>query len=88
MLMMWREQASKNQREGEELIRKAQLYMRETKAQAKMGAAAAEDAQQQLAGVKEALQKRSDLCHGAAVLSAAQETMSAFRRATPPRKGS
>ena len=83
---MWREQASKNQREGEELIRKAQLYMRETKAQAKMDAAAAEAAQQQLAGAKEALQKRSDLCHGAAVLSAAQETMSAFHAGMQPRQ--
>ena len=81
---MWREQASKNQREGEELIRKAQLYMRETKAQAKMDAAAAEDAQQQLAGAKEALQRRSDLCHGAAVLSAAQNNMSALVQASNP----
>ena len=77
--MMWREQASKNQREGEELIRKAQLYMREMKAQAKMHATAAEEAQQQFAGAKETLQKRSDLCHGAAVLS------SAFRAGEQPR---
>ena len=67
-LMMWCKQASKNQREGEELIRKAQQYMRETKAQAKKNEAVAEDAQQQLAGAKEALQTRSDLCHGIAFL--------------------
>ena len=66
--MMWHEQASKNQREGEELIRKAQQYMRETKAQAKESTAAAEDAQQQLVGAKEALQKRSGLRHGTALL--------------------
>ena len=88
--MMWCEQASRNQREGEELIRKAQQYMREIKAHAKKNAAAAEDAQQQLAGAKEALQKRSDLCCGTAVLSDAQGIMSAFRAGEQslPGKGS
>ena len=79
VLMTWHEQASRNQREGEELIRKAQQYMRETKAHAKESAVAAEDAQRQLAGAKEALQKRSGLRHDTAVLSAAQVIMSAFR---------
>ena len=85
--MMWREQASRNQREGEELIRKAQQYMRETKAQAKKDAAAAEDAQQQLAAAKEALQKRWGLCHATAVLSAAWDTVSAFFAGEQPRQG-
>lgn len=55
----WHVQASRNQKEGEELIRKAQRYMRDTKAHARKSAAAAEEAAQQLAAAQEALRQRS-----------------------------
>ena len=51
-------QASKNQQDGEELIRKAQKYIRDTKAHAKKSAAAAESTAQQLAAAQETLRHR------------------------------
>ena len=55
----WHVQASRNQKEGEELIRKAQRYMRDMKAHARKSAAAAEEAAQQLAAAQEALCQKS-----------------------------
>ena len=52
-------QASRNQQDGEELIRTAQRYVRETKAHAKRSVAAAESAAQQLIQAQEALRQRS-----------------------------
>ena len=52
-------QASKNQQDGEELIRKAQRYVHDTKAHARKNAAAAASAAQQLAEAQEALCQRS-----------------------------
>ena len=51
-------QASKNQQDGEELIRTAQRYVRETKAHAKRSTAAAESAAQQLTRAQEILRQR------------------------------
>ncbi|CAL5221311.1 g3481 [Coccomyxa viridis] len=53
-------QASKNQQDGEELIRKAQKYIRDTKAHAKKSAAAAESTAQQLAAAQETLRHREE----------------------------
>ncbi len=55
-------QASKNQQDGEELIRKAQRYVRDTKAHAKKSAAAAESTAQQLADAQETLRQRCLAC--------------------------
>ena len=55
-------QASKNQQDGEELIRKAQRYVRDTKAHARQSAAAAESTAQQLADAQDTLRHRSVEC--------------------------